>query len=223
MDSGIVCAVIGAGIALYGVVRYVIGIFKDGTRPRMASWIAWGTGNMVFTIAAFTEHSYVGAAIDAIATLANLVVIAASIYKKVEGRPNDIVDWSCLVSSVVCIGAVIAAPNDMLLGAIFGMLANAAATIPTVRHAWTNPREETWQLFAANGTAGALSLISIIAMDGFMLETTAGPLMTIVGSSSLVMIVLGRKWLTNAETFVVGELRAGEQLLDSALEAEVEL
>lgn len=219
MDSGIVCAVIGAAIASYGVVRYVIGILKHGTKPRMASWVAWGTGNLVFTIAAFAEHSYVGAAINAVATLANLIVIGASIYKKVEGRPSDIIDWTCLVSSVICVGAIIVAPGDMLFGAIFGMLANAAATIPTVRHAWTKPNEETWQLFAANGTAGALSLISIITMDGFMLETTAGPLMTVVGSSSLVMIVLGRKWLMRAETFVE---EVGERFLDLPIEADAE-
>ena len=200
MDTvGIGSAIIGAGIATFGVVLYVIGIMRRGTKPRMASWIAWGTGNTIFTIAAFQEHSYVGAAIDLIAALANLLVIIASFHKKVAGKPNDIIDWACLASSLACIAVMVLAPDDMLLGAFMGMLANATATIPTLRHAWMKPREETWQLFIANAASGAISLGGILIMDGFMIETTAGPLMTILGSSSLVAIILLRRRFTRAE------------------------
>ena len=186
----------------------------------MASWVAWLTANAVFTIAAFHEGSYVGGAIDVIATLANILVVAASLHKKVGAKPGDSIDWACLASSVACVGAIVLLPNDMLMGALLGMVANATATIPTLRHAWSKPREETWQLFAANASAGALSLLSIVMMDGFALESTAGPLMTVIGSTSLVVIVLGRKWLTRLEVSVAEEIRviedglSGTEVLD---------
>ena len=52
MDLSIALACIGAGISFYGVLQYINGILHRGTKPRMASWVAWLTANSIFMVIA---------------------------------------------------------------------------------------------------------------------------------------------------------------------------
>ena len=94
------------------------------------------------------------------------------------------------------------------------MCANALATWPTVVHTWQRPREETWQLFAGNSSANILGLVSVMLGGGFHLATAAGPLMGTIGSTSLLVIAMGRGWLTRAEQVVESEVQQLEELLE---------
>jgi hypothetical protein len=191
---------------LYGAGRYFYGILQGGTRPRTASWIAWLTANVVFTAIAFVEHAYLAAFINGLAAAANAAILVVSAVKRQGTRPQGATDWSCLIAATTCLAILILFPEDKLLGALLAMIANAAATWPTVVHAWHRPREETWQLFAANATAGGLSFIGIALETGLTLVTLAGPLMTIVGSSTLVLITFGRGFVTRAKEEIMEEL-----------------
>jgi hypothetical protein len=206
----LVLACLSAGISLYGAGRYFYGILKDGTRPRTASWIAWLTANAVFTAIAYLDHAYLAAVINGLAAVANIAVLGVSAVKRQGIRPQGATDWSCLIAAVACLAIQLLFPENKLLGALLAMVANAAATWPTVMHAWYRPREETWQLFAANAIAGGLSFAGIILATGFTLATVAGPLMTIIGSGSLVLITVGRSIITRAKE----EIMEVEELLE---------
>lgn len=214
MGADIALACVGAGISLVGVFKYFVGIVGGGTRPRLASWIAWMTANGVFTFVALMEHSYLAAGINGIAGLCNVVIIIAALAKKQGDKPQGTTDWSCLVSSLVCLLMLILFPENKLWGAYFAMCANALATWPTVVHTWQRPREETWQLFAGNSSANILGLVSVMLGGGFHLATAAGPLMGTIGSTSLLVIAMGRGWLTRAEQAVESEVQQLEELLE---------
>lgn len=213
MNISIVFACVGAGISLFGIVQYLNGILRHGTQPRMASWVAWLTANTVFSVVAFHNGSYLAMTINAIAALTNLLVILASLKQRVPIKPGDSIDWSCLMMSIICIVIAVAIPSDKMLGALLAMAANIVATIPTLRHAWIRPNEETWQLFAANTFANSLSLMSILIVSGFEFASVAGPLMAVIGNGSLVMITVGRSWMTSVEEEIVEDLRIVEDTL----------
>jgi hypothetical protein len=105
------------------------------------------------------------------------------------------------------------------LDAILAMGANVIATWPTIQHAWWQPREEAWQLFAANGGANALGLVSVFVSAGASLINTAGPLISMTGNVALVTITVGRSWLTR--TVAEAEEVASEVLQEVTEEAEV--
>lgn len=187
----------------------------------MASWVAWLTANTVFTIVAFHEGSYLATTIDGIAAAANVLVIIASIKQKVSPKPGDFIDWLCLCTSVACIAVVVIVPQNKTLGAVLAMLANVVATIPTLRHAWTQPSEETWQLFAANAFAAGLGVGGIVLITGFNLVSVAGPLIAMIGNTMLVMITAGRGWITRVEGEIVEDIHAIEdEFTQSADERE---
>jgi hypothetical protein len=217
LNVSIILACLGVGISLYGIASYMKGILKDGTQPRMASWAAWLTANTVFAVVAFHEGAYLAAGINAISAMTNAMVIILSLKQRVSMRPGDAIDWSCLIASVLCVVVTVAVPQNKTLGALFAVMANIVATIPTLRHAWTKPHEETWQMFAANVFAGSSSMIGIIIASGFDFTSVAGPLMMIIGNTSMVMITVGRTWATRVEEEVVSDIQTAEEVLTGRL------
>jgi hypothetical protein len=206
-------ACIGAGISFYGVLQYVRAILGQGTKPRMASWMAWLTANSVFMYIAMSEGAYLAAAINGAGVLGNVLVIVASQKKKVPMRPADLTDWSCLAVSLLCIVLMAVMVEHKTAGALLAITANLVATAPTFRHAWRRPREEAWQLFAANATANGLGVAGIIIATGEEFTTMAGPLISTLGNLALVGITAGRGLLVAVENEVVHDVELIEEEL----------
>jgi hypothetical protein len=213
VDLSIALACIGAGISFYGVLQYLNGILHRGTKPRMASWAAWLTANSIFTIIALQESAWLAAAVNGAGVLANALVIGMSLKKRISMKPADAIDWACLVVSVACVVLILVMPENKLAVALLAMAANLIATTPTFRHAWSKPREETWQLFAANAIANGLGTAGVVLVSGAELVAMAGPLVSTLGNLVLVTITLGRGWLTAVEK----EIERDVQLIEEEL------
>ncbi|HEV7455035.1 MAG TPA: hypothetical protein VGO07_07295 [Candidatus Saccharimonadales bacterium] len=207
---------IGAGISLIGTGRYVIGIIKDGTRPRLASWIAWFVANVVLTIVAFLSGAYLAATFNALASLGNAGVLIAGAAKRTGERPTGKSDWTCLGVAAVCSAIIMIFPRLAMLGALLAMVANVIATWPTMQHAWKRPFAETWQLFAANAGASLLGLISVASVSGLRLTTIAGPLIAMLGNIALVSITLGRRYGTQIVEELQEEIAELEETVQPA-------
>jgi hypothetical protein len=213
MELSTVFACVGAGISLVGVTHYLIGIMRHGTKPRMASWVAWLTANGVFTAIALQDGAYIAAAINGMGVATNISVIMASALRKVDMKPSDAMDWWCMLVSVACIGSVLIVPDNKILAATLGMVANLVATAPTFRHAWKKPHEETWQLFAANAFANGLGVASVALANGVELVVIAGPLVATIGNATLVFITAGRKWFVGVEQELARDVRLVEEAI----------
>lgn len=187
----------------------------------MASWIAWLTANMLFTIIAFQEQAWLAVAINGMGVVTNVLVVALSSFKKVPMKPTDRIDWVCLIVSLFCVAIIVCVPNAGALVAMLAMVANLTATVPTFRHAWSKPHEETWQLFAANAFANGLGVASIVIASGAEFIAVAGPLVSTLGNATLVTITMARKWIVAVEREVVEDIRLVEQQL-APVEQEVE-
>ena len=211
MSVSVVLACVGAGISVFGIIQYLRGIMFGGTRPRMASWIAWLTANGIFTIIALQEGSWIAVAINSVSVITNILVIGASMKRRVSLRPDDAIDWSCLIASVTCVAVIIMIPENKLLVALLAMAANIIATTPTIRHAWSKPREEAWQLFAANVFANSLGVVGIILVSGVELIAVAGPLIATLGNLGLVMVTVGRGWIVATEKELAKDLNIIEE------------
>ncbi|MGW4769548.1 hypothetical protein ACWEO2_16080 [Nocardia sp. NPDC004278] len=190
-SSSSTAACVSVGISLYGVIAYLAGILDGGTRPRMASWVAWCTANTVFTAVAYLAGAYLAAGINAASATMNAAVIALGLRRGVSLRPGDNIDWACLLSSIACV-LVTVEISDKTFGAMLAICANLIATVPTLRHAWSKPQEETWQMFAANAFAGALGVSGVLLASGYQFATVAGPLITTIGNIVLVTLTVGR-------------------------------
>lgn len=207
-------AYIGALISWWGTARYIIGVLRDGTQPRLSSWIAWSTANSVLMIVALMNGNHMAANFNGLAALGNIGVILASCVKRAGERPDTPTDWICLAISGACLGTILLLPRLTVLDACLALCANAIATWPTIQHAWRRPHEETWQLFAANAGANLLGLVSVIMASGLALTNIAGPLAGMTGNLILVCITVGRKWLVRVVEEVEKDAHIVSQNLD---------
>lgn len=214
-----IIAWVGAAISWWGVTRYLIEIKRGNTQPRLASWIAWATANGVFTILAITSDNWLAAMVNGLGMLANLCVLTLCMVKRAGERPSGMTDWVCLAITAVCLAWIIAFPHAVLWAALLAMTANIAATWPTIRHAWARPKEEAWQLFAANAGANGLGLVGVIAAGGMELSNIAGPLIATIGNVTLVTITLGRGVLTSVIKVAEEEIAEVETVLASGAKA----
>jgi hypothetical protein len=196
----------GAAISWWGTARYMIEIGKRRTQPRLASWIAWGSANGVLMVVALMNGNRMAAIFNGLAALGNISVLILSALKRAGERPDNLTDWTCLTTAGLCLGAILLFPHMTYLDAVLAMTANVIATWPTLQHAWLRPNEEAWQLFAANAGANALGLISVTAAAGMSIANVAGPLISMTGNVALVLITVGRGWLTNVSQEVQEEI-----------------
>ena len=207
-----VIAWVGAAISLWGTGRYMVEIGRGNTQPRLASWIAWGTANGVLAAVALMNDNTLAAVFNGLAALGNVSVLVLSAVKRAGERPSGTTDWTCLGLTSLCLLGIVLFSHSPAV-AFLAMAANIAATWPTMQHAWQRPREEAWQLFAANAGANALGLAGVAASGGMALANIAGPLISMLGNAALVAITVGRSWLTNVVTEVEEEFTEVEQYL----------
>ncbi|HYH75035.1 MAG TPA: hypothetical protein VD735_03660 [Candidatus Saccharimonadales bacterium] len=186
----------------------MVGIAKEGAQPRLASWIAWAAANGVLMVVAIINDMPVAAIFNGLAALGNISVLVLSAIKRAGQRPEGTTDWACLTTAGLCLLTIALFPHLTMLGAVLAMVANLVATWPTMLHAWRRPKEETWQLFAANGGANMLGLVSVTAASGAGLASIAGPLISMIGNLALVTITVGCTWL----------LKIAEEVEEEALE-----
>jgi hypothetical protein len=171
-----------------------MGVIKDGTRPRLASWIAWFIANAAMMLMAFTHGAHTAALFDALSAAGNAGVLVAAFIKRGGQKPEGASDWVCLAVAGSCSLVNAGFPHLAIIGTALAMFANLVATWPTMAHAWEEPFAETWQLFAANAGASLLGVIGVSATGGMKLTTVAGPLVAMVGNITLTAITLGRRY-----------------------------
>lgn len=211
---------IGAAFGLWGTIQCGIEVNRGEVRPRLASWIAWGTSNAVFCVLAIMHGNFLSAGFNGIAAAGNFGILLLCAYRRVGLRPRGTTDFVCLVLTCLCLAVVVMAQGATYV-AYVAMTANIVATWPTMKHAWQKPHEEPWRMFAANSGANALGLTGVLLSPNASMAVIAGPLISMLGNLSLVGITVGRTWIANFLT--KEEQRVAEEVADMRAELDVEL
>lgn len=148
-------------LTLAAVIPYARDILKGKTKPNITSWITWTLLTAVATAAEIAAHEYTTAILTSAAVLETAIIVVLGLrygyvkYTKFDvfcqtGALSGFVLWYFFNSPAI---AVIAAVSIDLLG-----------SLPTVRHSWLNPFEETWITFAMSGLGG---LMTVLALSSF--------------------------------------------------------
>lgn len=149
-------------ITVSSVIPYIRDILKGTTRPNIASWITWTLLTLVATIAEFVAGEYTTAIFTSAAVVeTSLVVVLGLKYGYAKYSRFDAICQIAALSGFVFwilfnspAAAVIAVVTIDLIGAL-----------PTVRHSWLNPDEETWLTFAMAGAGGLLAIFALTAYN----------------------------------------------------------
>jgi hypothetical protein len=145
-------------LTVVSVIPYSRDILQGKTRPNIVSWITWFLLGLVATVAAVAAGEYKAAIFSSAAVMeTSLIVVLGLRYGYVKYARFDVV---CQVGVLVGLGlwwifnspalAVIAVVTIDLIGAL-----------PTVRHSWMRPYEETWISYAVCSFAAILALLAL--------------------------------------------------------------
>jgi hypothetical protein len=183
--------VVGSIIASSGTIPYIIATVQRKTKPRVVTWFTWSLLTSLAAAAAFSDHQF-GAGLFALsgAICSGLTVIAGLRY---GDRRFDKVDVLCQVGALLGLGLWLVF-NNPAFGVWAAIVIDCVGLVPTVRHAWRAPHEETPSTYALVGVGGTITVLPLF-VHGPLTTTSIGyPLYAAVSLGvTAVLIVLRRK------------------------------
>jgi energy-converting hydrogenase Eha subunit A len=146
----------------------------------------------IATAAAISSAEYRAAFFLASGTIATGLVVALGIkHGYVQYSRFDI---SCQIAAVT--GIILWQMfNDPLLAIFSSIIVDAVAGLPTLRHSWLKPFEETWQTFAIGCFAAVVGLLGI---RDYNLTNASFAIYLIMANMALFTTILYRRQFVKA-------------------------
>lgn len=187
MISKDVIAIVAAVLAMASIAPYLIDILKRKTRPNIVSWSTWTLLTGIATVATFIAGEYRTALLMLGSTLCcGLVVILGFKYGFAKFSKFDALCWAGALLGIF-LWFFFESPT---LAIITVTTIDCIGIIPTIRHSWLEPQEETWQTFAVSAFASALTILSLehLSIDGALY-----PIYLVLGNLAIVVAVIYRR------------------------------
>jgi hypothetical protein len=140
------------------VIPYARDILKGTTKPNIVSWITWTLLTGIATAAEIAAHEYVTAIFTGAAVLETATIVILGLrYGYVKYTNFDVI---CQIGAVV--GIILWQLFDSpALGVVASVTIDFIGALPTIRHSWKAPREETWSTYALAGLGGAFAVAAL--------------------------------------------------------------
>lgn len=183
-----ILAIIGGLIAALSTVPYLIDIFRRKTKPNIVSWFTWTLLTAIATAAAFTAHQ----PRTALLTLGSTICTGAVVILGLRYGIAKLSKFDGLCQAGAIVGLILWLVLDSPSIAIFFVLSiDFIVMLPTLRHSWLKPQEETWQTYLIGLASAVLTLISL---SEYNFVSLAFPAYLLFSDSLLAcVIILKRK------------------------------
>ena len=156
-----VALVLSALISILCVIPYCLDIARHKTKPNLVSWITWTLLTGIVMAAQVSEGEYRAAVFSAGLTAATgLIVVLGLWHGYVKYTQFDVICQMLAVFGIILWQVF----DDPLIALYTSIVVDFIGLLPTIRHAWQKPGEETWQTFAI----GALApIFGFFALDSY--------------------------------------------------------
>ncbi len=174
-------------ITVVSVLPYLRDILKGTTKPNIVSWLTWTLLTGIATAAEIAAHEYVAAIFTSAAVVeTGLVVVFGLRYGYVKYTRFDVV---CQIGAVV--GIILWQLFDSpTIGVLAAVGIDFIGALPTFRHAWQKPNEETWQTFAISGIGAVFALL---ALDSYNWVSLPYAVYIVLVNLALSSVILQRR------------------------------
>ncbi len=148
----------GAVLTVASIIPYLVDITRQKTKPRIVSWFNWTLLTSIAGAASLADKQYPAAALSFAAAIETGLVVVLGL--KYGERKFDRTDILCQLGALV--GLVLwLLFNTPAIAVIASVSIDFIAGIPTLKHAWQRPFEETLSAFVICSVAAALTLSTI--------------------------------------------------------------
>lgn len=179
---------ISSVLIIASILPYLVDIAKKKTKPRVVSWFNWGVLGAVAGAAALSDGQIPAAVLSFASVVEVMLVVVLGLYY--GDRRFEWIDLFCQFGVIA--GLVLWFTLDSpLLAIIVITLVDLVAAIPTYKHIWQKPTEETLAAFVICGVASLLTLLTItsLALTGLIY-----PVYILLANAAMAgMIILRRR------------------------------
>jgi hypothetical protein len=181
-------AILAGGLAALAAVPYIADTLKGRTRPNVVTWFTWTLLNCIIAIAALAAGAEQTAIFATAAGLCTGIVVLAGLLKDGFKQYTGF-DVTCQLLAII--GIVLWRLTDRPdLAIVCAITASFVGSLPTYRHAWRRPREETWQFYAIDGLS---AVVAVLAVAHASFTALGYPVFIIVSDVSILGVVLWRQ------------------------------
>ena len=153
-----VLATIGALLMMVSTIPYALDIVRKKTRPNVVTWITWTLLTAIATAATFAVHEPRTAFLTLGSCLSTLLIVILGTWYGIAKL--SLFDVACQLLAIIGLLLWLLF-NSPLIAIIATVAIDFVGFLPTLRHAWLKPQEETWQAFAWSVLAIAFTLASL--------------------------------------------------------------
>lgn len=171
-------------LALAATIPYVRDIVRGRTKPRLVSWLVWSVLLGISSAAAFATRQLPAGVLSLCDALACALVVLLG-YKHGH-RTLGRLDVACLLGAGMALG-LWGLVKSAAVAVVVVVVTDFLGAIPTFRHSWLRPYEETWMAFALSGLSGAVTLL---AANFAVLTAIVYPLYILVANFIIVTLLL---------------------------------
>lgn len=180
-------AVIAGIIAFLDVTPYVIDVIKRKTKPHIVSWFTWTLLLVIATSAAFAAHQPKSAFLTLGDTMGTFLVLILGIRYGIA--KFNWFDGLCQIGAIIglFLWFIFDSPT---IAIIASLCVDFIASMPTLKHSWQSPQEETWQAFGLTVVASSLTLLSL---NVYKVTSLAFPIYLLLANLAIVLVVIYRR------------------------------
>jgi|SRR5580700_7066469 hypothetical protein len=147
--------VLSSIFTIAATLPYMVEIVRGVAKPRIASWFTWTAIQAIGAAASFTDHQIPAAVYTLFCSLECAAIVVLGL--KHGDRKFERLDIICLAGALIGLVAL-ALLKSPSIAVVVSVITDFLGAIPTVKHAWLQPREETWSTYALFGIGSAITL-----------------------------------------------------------------
>lgn len=182
MDAVLIA--LSAVLTLVAAIPYMVEIVRGKTKPRIVSWFTWSILTGISCAAAFADGHIATGILLLCATIEVLMIVLLGL--KHGDRKFEPLDITCQIAAFVGLGLWLIF-NSPAVAVIAAVTIDLIGAIPTLKHAWLKPHEETWIAFGLSGLGG---LCTVLVVTDWHVTAVAYPLYIFVVNILTAALIL---------------------------------
>lgn len=189
-----VLIILSSFFMIFSVLPYLIDVIKKRTKPRIVTWMTWGTLMSIAAATSIVEKQYSTVVLLLSSAVGSFAIVILGI--KSGDKKFEKLDIACLIGVVV--GIILwQIFNSPSIGALAMVLIDFIGGIPTTMHAWKKPNEETWLTFFMCLLG---SICTLLVTTNWIITAYAYPLFIACNSLLVTLIIIFRRKIITIKT-----------------------
>ena len=166
---------------------YIRNVIKRATKPKVVSWFNWTWLTIISASASLSDRQYAAAIISY--SLALMCVTIAMLGWRNGDKRFDRLDIFCQMGIVIAL-VLWWTFNSPAIAIISVIVIDFIALVPTLKHSWEKPHEETGQLFIMTGIG---ALFATLAARTVSITALANPIYIAIADLITAAVIIGRR------------------------------